>query len=346
MVRYSAWLIILVAGATSVRLRTPTQLRHTPPVCCCPPLRDAERFARGSIPLNDGLQAWWRQDPEHVQVIVEMPEDASFRRDVAIDVSRKKIDLAVCKQPVLIGDLAHEVAAADSEWLVEDDVDGFDGDRYLVVALKKLESFVDWPAPLRDGSSSSATVAKRLLIGGSGEAQKVATAQQLSAYQALQKLPAVPRGDVYARVPPTDGAPSEELYFVGKVIAEAAAPEASLAAQVVLVKEHARRYQPSIFGECADEEISLWLAPGNTEMRVAQNEVDLTEWSMPVDDVELPAAGACGFEPETAPPPHMGGDPFRCRRDMAGKPISAAFQANVVKPDEVPGAYNKWLEDQ
>ena len=47
-----------------------------------------------------------------------------------------------------------------------------------------------------------------------------------------------------------------------------------------------------------------------------------------------------------APPEHMGSDPFKVKRDVDGKPMGAAFQANVMKPDEVPGAYEAWLKDQ
>ena len=42
-----------------------------------------------------GVTAWWRQDSQTVQVIVRLPEDASFKRDVSVDLSRRRIDLAV-----------------------------------------------------------------------------------------------------------------------------------------------------------------------------------------------------------------------------------------------------------
>ena len=83
-------------------------------------------------------------------------------------------------------------------------------------------------------------------------------------------------------------------------------------------------------------------------MRVAQNEIALERWAHPdAADLELlPAAGACGFEPETAPPAHMGAEPFRVQRDAQGQPIAEAFEAKIVSPDEVPGAYGAWLKDQ
>ena len=289
-----------------------------------------------------------------MQLIVALPDNASFKRDVSIDVSRKKIALSVSGNDVLVGDLAFDVVTAESEWFVEDDLDGFSDDvdaRFLVVDLAKQESFTDWPAPLQGREEtddpSAAPGVRRVLIGGQGEAQKEATAMQLSSYQVLQKLPSAVRGDVYARAPAgADGTISMKLYFIGKVIAEAVPPEASLASQVTLVKEHARRYQPDVFGGASDDEIELWLAPGNSEMRVAQNELSLERWAPPAAHVELPAAGACGFEPETAPPPHMGAPVFTVERDAAGAPIGAAFETNVLSPDEVPGAYEAWLKDQ
>ena len=77
-------------------------------------------------------------------------------------------------------------------------------------------------------------------------------------------------------------------------------------------------------------------------------QLSLELWRPPAKDVELPAAGACGFEPETAPPAHMGGDSIALtvQRDADGHPVASEFKANVVRPDEVPGAYQAWLENQ
>ena len=204
---------------------------------------------RGS--LSNG--AWWRQDVETVEVVVEMPDDASFKRDVDVEISRKKLSLNLKGATVLEGELSHDVVAADSDWFVEDDLEGFgDADRYLVVSLKKKESYVNWASVLAPITDPGATPGpKRLAIGGKGDAQKLATVQQLASYQIFQKLPTAVRGDVYARVPPAaDGTPSTTLYFVGKVIAETAQPSASLASQELLVKEHVSRpaysYTPTV----------------------------------------------------------------------------------------------------
>ena len=96
--------------------------------------------------------------------------------------------------------------------------------------------------------------------------------------------------------------------------------------------------------------MELWLAPGNSEMRVAQDEIGLRRWQPPGPEEEaaeaLPAAGACGFEPETAPPAHLEAPPLSVQRDADGRPLGDAFKANVMSPDEVPGAYAAWLQDQ
>ena len=332
------------------------------PVTCCTsglpaPLRGADNYLRGPLSTDGTLEAWWRQDPQVIQFVVALPAGATLKSDVSIDLSRRRMTLTVAGSELLNGELAHDIDADASEWFVEDrdDLDDDfgtsddDDSRFLVVDVKKRESFVNWPSPLKDGRAEGS--ARELLIGGKGEGQKQATAQQLASYQVLQKLPSATRGDVYARAPPdADGSPSTACWFVGKVIAEATPPEAALASQEVLVKEHARLYLPNVFGPVPDEDLELWLAPGNTELRVAQNEISLRPWVRPMgEDEALPAAGACGFEPETAPPEHMvgaGGDKFCVQRDANGAPIGRQYKANVVSPDKVPGTYEAWLGDR
>jgi len=267
---------------------------------------------------------------------------------VSVDVSRRRLTLRVAD--VAVGELWHEVSvdASDSAWFVNDAPD-FGDARFLVVEFQKGESFVDWAAPRKPAGGGSGEEGRRsLIIGGKGEAQKQATAVQLASYQLLQKLPSAVRGDVYAR----EAAGSETLYFLGKVIAEATDAALALTAQEVLVKEHARLYLPSVFRTVPDEEMELWLAPGNSELRVAQHEIPLHRWRRADGAEGVPAAGACGFEPETGPregcgvPQDMQGKPFAVRRDSAGRPLAAPFEAKLMAPDEVPGAYEAWLRSQ
>ena len=99
---------------------------------------------------------------------------------------------------------------------MEDELPGFaDDERFLVIELAKADPHVDWQAPLRgcDDSGGSA----KLVIGGVGEAQKKATAQQMAKFQALRKLPACSLADVYARPASPPPADATHCYFVGKV---------------------------------------------------------------------------------------------------------------------------------
>ena len=171
----------------------------------------------------------------------------------------------------------------------------------------------------------------------------------------------------------------------------------------MLVKEHARLLKPEIFATLPDERMELWLAPGNSEMAVAQNTVamrrsarprpkcsgarlrprpaphplssvphpsplglslspsppaprappsarSLIRWIFPPPEgevrVELPTAGECGFEPATPPPAHMGAASLSVRRSEEGRPLGAAVKANIMSPDEVPGAFEAYIKDK
>ena len=264
-----------------------------------PCLPDGEAFARGMIGEKSGW-CWWRQTPFTFQLVVMMPEDASFKRDVQLDLHKASISLTVAGSSIVDGPLAHNIRVDASDWYVEDELEGFDdGWRYLVVDMAKADPHVDWQAPLQGSGDSGEEL--KLVIGGVGEAQKKATAQQMATYQALRKLPACSLADVYAR--PASPAPESAMhcYFVGKIAGDDFVDGAtSLAAQEVLVKQHARLLLPDIFGGCeADSEIELWLAPGDTEVRVAQNELSLSPWRGLPEGAAMPKAVECGFDPET-----------------------------------------------
>ena len=57
---------------------------------------------------------------------------------------------------VLVGDLAHDVRADAAEWMVEEELDGFDDEgRLLVIDLPKRESYLNWPAPLAEDEAGT-----------------------------------------------------------------------------------------------------------------------------------------------------------------------------------------------
>lgn len=103
----------LVAG-----LHVSPTLRHGAIKCCIsnmpPAMKDADAFARG--PLSGNSNAWWRQDPTQLELVVELPEDASFKRDVSIEITRKRISVSVLGTELLAGELSHDVAAGEAEW--------------------------------------------------------------------------------------------------------------------------------------------------------------------------------------------------------------------------------------
>ena len=153
--------------------RTPDTLMVDEQQPLPPALPESEAFARGAL----GESAWWRQTSTTLQLVVALPEDASFKRDVQLELSRKKISLTVAGAEIVNGDLAHDVRADESDWCVEEDYAGFEAaERHLVIDLCKVDAFVDWPEPLRRDDDANSTP-PRMAIGGVGEAQKQATAQ-------------------------------------------------------------------------------------------------------------------------------------------------------------------------
>jgi len=97
------------------------------------------------------------------------------------------------------------------------------------------------------------------------------------------------------------------------------------------VKAHARLLLPEVFGD-ADEGMELWLAPGDTELRVAQNEIPLTRWSGLPDGDSMPRAAECGFDPEIRNPSE---EPFAAKRDVDGQPVGARFKAQFEPPERI-----------
>ena len=69
-------------------------------------------------------------------------------------------------------------------------------------------------------------------------------------------------------------------------------------AQQVLVKEHARLLKPEVFATLPDERMELWLAPGNSEMAVAQNTIAMRRSARP-----RPKCSGARLRPRPAPHP-------------------------------------------
>lgn len=157
---------------------------------------------------------------------------------------------------------------------------------------------------------------------------------QLATFQTLRKLPGTTISDVYARSNEPSSDNSTRFYFVGKVAGDDFVDGAvALQVQEVLVKQHARLLLPDVFGNADDREIVLFLAPRDSELRVAQNEIALSPWAPLSRPTSLPSVAACGFEPETRKPNEL---PFAVRRDAQGRTIGNAFKANIQPPGRLP----------
>ena len=124
---------------------------------------------------------------------------------------------------------------------------------------------------------------------------------------------------------------NEKFWFVGKAVAKAGScDDAALAmvAQKRLVLEHAKALVREL--ALTTEPLQMWVAPGNTEMRVAQKmeglrRVDtLKRGELSVDD--------CGYDPETWTDPKLG---FKVRLGDDGQPVGAPTPAKIVAAEDL-----------
>jgi len=256
--------------------------------------------------LQDSESVWWRQTPRIFQIVCQLADDVSLKRDVTMELRKKRISLEIAGVPVVVGELPHSIKTAECDWYTEDELPGFPEDhRYLIIDLAKEEPFVDWPAPLMDDSDNAEKSEKRLVIGGGQQAQKECSAQQLATFQALKKIPGTGRADVYGRPASSDSETVVDWYFLGKVAADFGIDDsAALAAQEILVKQHARLFLPSVFGEChLDSDIRLAVAPGESELQMAQlPDKPLTMYDGLPEGQEMPMAESVGFKFEARNP--------------------------------------------
>ena len=183
-----------------------------------------------------------------------------------------------------------------------------------------------------------------VLIGGK-ERRKAGNGAATCELPAATKAPGVVRGDVYARCP-TDtacrgyAAPGA---LAGKVIAETALPT-SLAAQEVLVKEHARLYLPDIFGAMEDDD-GLVHGSRLATARSASHRMRFASragFPRARDVIPLPVRVDSSLRLRRR---HPGTEPFSVERDAMGFPLGA-LRSEHMKPDQVPGAYEAWLKEQ
>ena len=124
---------------------------------------------------------------------------------------------------------------------------------------------------------------------------------------------------------------NDKFWFVGKAVAKAGScDDAALAmvAQKRLVLEHSKALVREL--AMATAPLQMWVAPPNTEMRVAQKmeglrRIDqLKRGELSVDD--------CGYDPETWTDPKLG---FKVRLGDDGQPVGAPTPAKIVAAEDL-----------
>jgi hypothetical protein len=132
---------------------------------------------------------------------------------------------------------------------------------------------------------------------------------------------------------------SDTCWFIGKINHKSAIrPEDACAFYAPLLLEYGKSLRPvELAGPKRDPKLHLEVltAPGNTEMDVAKNSIDLELLPYPYEDeaklILKETSEDIGYEPEI----YMNGEAgFRCKRDINGKPLKAAFQPQMVSPAE------------
>ena len=291
---------------------------------------------------KDSDRTWfWRQNAELVQLIVELGEDESLRRDVTVELGQNQLSVVVSGCEICAGALAHSVVKTESTWYVDlgdveresnaDDDDDDDDARLLVVELKKQEPFVNWAQPCVGavGASGAAAAVRAPLSGADALKQ-----QGLNFDRLVKRGGTSCVADTYARL--ADANADDRTFFIGKVAAEEPALlGAALTAQAPLLKAHARKFLAHFFDVEDDAAIVLFEAPGNTELSVAQDEFGLTPAAPAAADDGADHL-AFGFEPE--PFNTEDAKPFYCFRTATGATLGDAERATFVSAPPTEGS--------
>mmetsp|Transcript_129585 Transcript_129585/g.242458 ORF Transcript_129585/g.242458 Transcript_129585/m.242458 type:complete len:531 (-) Transcript_129585:2-1594(-) len=128
-----------------------------------PSLPGGESYMRGS--LSDAMPVWWRQTSSKFQIVCELPDDVSVKRDVSIDLRKETINVHVAGMSVVEGKLQQSIDVDDSDWFTDDEMGGFnDGKRYLVLDLRKAMPNVDWSGPIAVQKPADQRNTKRSLL--------------------------------------------------------------------------------------------------------------------------------------------------------------------------------------
>ena len=323
---------------------------------------------------SGGEQVAWRQDAGKLEVWVPLSDEVKVKRDVSVTIGKRTVTLTVVDPTsddsasatisLEKAELAHPVLADESSWVVADENEV--ADRWLLVTLVKDSSYMNWVSPIAagvaaaaatttatassegaspesgdGGGSGGAPAAGGIVIGAGDRDQRVLTAQQLASYQRIVSTPYSSHVDVYLRRSDQD---SERCWYVGKVASTSGVSDvAAIEAQAPLIVGHARLLLPSAFGDAppyvregAENVLSFWYTPGDSELQVAQDQIPLRALArasshdrslMPTSAIDV------GFEHESHAPDQKG---FYCKRDADGEPLGDPLEVNFAPPSAIP----------
>jgi len=149
--------------------------------------------------------------------------------------------------------------------------------------------------------------------------------------------------DMYVRSPLND----KELYwFVGKICRRTDINDKKLKgtsiptefeaviSQKRLILEYAKnKLRPQNFGGPYANNLEIWLAPGDTEMEVVQNKIQLTKVTGSLANLSDSAFSVAdvGFNPEIYVGDEIKEGGLRVKRDDNGKPMKPIFGINEAK---------------
>ena len=180
-----------------------------------------------------------------------------------------------------------------------------------------------------------------------GQYARILAAKSLS-FEKMRDQGIATTYDLYVRA-----SNSEVFWFVGKLNHDQSklGAEEALQIEMPLILEYAKSLRPKeLSGPLAVHfELEIFTTPGNNEMNVAQNKINLTKFvprsvsSATSDDSHITEISAShqiltggtdisGFEPEI----YQGGEEgFRIKRNDDGTPKKAAFEINTKSPAEL-----------
>lgn len=136
--------------------------------------------------------------------------------------------------------------------------------------------------------------------------------------------------DIYVRNVLDD---RETFWFVGKVARrEHVSEQDAVKSHKRLIMEYSKRYlRPQNLAGANNDDLELWIAPGNTEMDVVQNKISLVkvEGSTASISEDLDVRTDVGYNPEIYVGDELKDGGLRVKRDDEGRPLKDVFEVKT-----------------